>query len=61
VDSVVRRVDQMEGSQITIGRGRPGKTIRDAIRKDLEINELGKDMTFDRTLCRRLIFVADCT
>jgi len=51
----------MEGSQITRGRGRPGKTIRDAIRKDLEINELEKDMTFDRTLCRRLIFVADRT
>jgi len=46
----------MKGSQITRGRGRPGKSIRDAIRKDLEINELKKDMTFDRTICRRLIF-----
>jgi hypothetical protein len=29
VDSVVRRVDQMESSQITRGRGRPGKIIRE--------------------------------
>ncbi len=28
VDSVVMRVDQMEGSQITRGRGRPRKTKR---------------------------------
>lgn len=30
----------MEGSQITRGRGRPRKTMRETIRKDLEINEL---------------------
>ena len=30
-----RLVDQMEGSQITRGRGRPRKTIRETIRKDL--------------------------
>jgi len=28
VDSIVRRVDQMEGSQITRGKGKPRKTIR---------------------------------
>jgi hypothetical protein len=39
VDSVVRRVDQMESSQITRGRGRPGKIIRQNIEKDLEICE----------------------
>jgi len=50
VDEVVRRVDQMEGRQITRGRGRPRKTIRETIKKDLEINELEKDMGFDRTL-----------
>ncbi|PNY11162.1 LAG1 longevity assurance 3-like protein [Trifolium pratense] len=44
IDSVVRRVDQMEGSQITRGRGRPRKTIRGTIKKYLEINELHKDM-----------------
>lgn len=38
VDSMVRRVDQMERSQITIGRGRPIKTIREVIMTDLEIN-----------------------
>ena len=42
VDSVVRRVDQMEGSQITRGRGRPRKTIRETVMKDLEINELAE-------------------
>ena len=61
MDSAVRRVDQMEGSQITRGRGRPRKTMRETIRKDLEINELEKDMVFDRTLWRRLIHVADRT
>jgi len=35
------------------------ETIRETIRKDLEINELEKDMVFDRTLWRRLIHVAD--
>jgi hypothetical protein len=37
VDSVIRRVEQMKGSQITKDRGRPRKTIREIIRKDLEI------------------------
>jgi predicted GNAT superfamily acetyltransferase len=55
VDFVVRRVDQMEGSQITRGRGRPRKTIS----KDLEINELALNMVYDRTLWRNLIHVAD--
>ena len=50
MDFIIRRVDQIEGSQITRGTGRPGKTIRETIRKDLEINELEKDMVFDRTL-----------
>jgi hypothetical protein len=31
VDFIVRRVDQMEGSQITSGRGRPRKTMRATI------------------------------
>jgi len=35
------------------------ETIRETIRKDLEINELEKDMVFDRTLWRHLIHVAD--
>jgi hypothetical protein len=46
VDSVIRRIDQMERSQITRGRGRPRKTIRETIRKDLEINELEKKHGF---------------
>jgi hypothetical protein len=61
VDCVVRRVDQMEDSQITRGRGRPRKTIRETIRKDLEINELDANVVYDRTLCRNLIHVADST
>ena len=50
VDAVVRRVNQMEESQIKRGRGRPKKTIRETIRKDLEFNELDPNMVFDRTL-----------
>jgi len=47
---VVRRIDQLEDSQITRGRGRPRKTIREIIKKDLEINELDRNMVYDRTL-----------
>jgi len=53
------RIDQIEGSQVTRGGGRPRKTIRETITKGLEINELEKDMVFDRTVWRRLIHVAD--
>jgi hypothetical protein len=38
VDFVVRRVNQMEGSRTTRGRGIPIKTITETIKKDLEIN-----------------------
>jgi len=48
----------MEDSQITRGRGRPRKTFRETIRKDLEINELDINMAYDRTLWRNLIHVA---
>jgi hypothetical protein len=51
----------MEGSQITRGRERPIKTIRGTVKKDLEINELDKDMINDRTLWRRLIHLTDST
>jgi hypothetical protein len=57
VDSLVKRVDQMEGNQTTRERGRPRKTIK----KDLEINELFRNIVYDRTLWRRLIHVADPT
>ena len=61
VDSVVRRVDQMERRQTIRGRGRPKKTIREVIKKDLEINGLNQSMVLDRTLWRKLIHVADPT
>ncbi|RZB80334.1 putative 2-carboxy-D-arabinitol-1-phosphatase [Glycine soja] len=44
VDSVVRRVDQMERRQTIRGRGRPKKTIREVIKKDLELNDLDRNM-----------------
>ena len=47
---VVRRVDQMEESQVKRGKGRPRKTIRETIRKDLEVNELNPNLVYDRTL-----------
>jgi len=40
----------MEDSQITRGRSRPRKTIRETIKKDLEINELDRNMIYYRTL-----------
>jgi hypothetical protein len=43
VDFVVRRVDQVEGSQITRGRGTP----RENIKKDLAINELDINVVYD--------------
>jgi len=49
VDFVVRRADQMEDSQITGGRGRVRKTIRETMRKELEINGLDQNMVYDRT------------
>ncbi|KAL5137691.1 Craniofacial development protein 2 [Glycine soja] len=61
VDSVVRRVNQMERRQTIRGRGRPKKTIREVIKKDLELNDLDRSMVLDRTLWRKLIHVADPT
>jgi len=61
VDAVVKRVDQMEESQVKRGRGRPRKIIGETIRKDLEVNELDPNMVYDRTLWRNLIHVADPT
>jgi len=61
VDVVVRRVDQMEESQIRRGRERPRKTIKETIREGLEVNELDPDMVYDRTLWRNLIYVVDPT
>ena len=59
VHAVVRRVDQMEESQVKRGRGRPRKTIRATIRKDLDVNELDSNLVYDRTLWCHLIHVAD--
>ena len=61
IDAVVRRVDQMEESQVKRGRGRLRKTIRETIRKDLEVNELNPNLVYDRTLWCHLIHVADPT
>lgn len=58
INSVVRRVDQMESSQIIRGRERPRKVIGETIKKDLEINELERNMV---TLWRNLIHVVDPT
>jgi len=44
VDVVVRKVYQMEESQVRRGRGRPRKTIKETIRKNLEVNELNPNL-----------------
>lgn len=49
VDYIVRRLDQIEESQITRCMGRPRKTTRETIMKDLEINELKKTISLYRT------------
>lgn len=41
----VRRVHQMDGSQMARGREMPRKTIKEIIKKNLEISELDKCMT----------------
>lgn len=48
MDYVVRRLDQMEGSQTIRGR----KRIYETIEIDLEISELDRIMVFDQTLWR---------
>ena len=48
VDAVVRRVDQMEESHVKRGRGRPRKTIRETIRKNLEVNELDPNLVYNK-------------
>jgi len=59
VDVVLKKIDKMKESQIIRGRGRPRKTIRETIRKDLEI--LDPNLVYDRTLWRHLIHVTDLT
>ena len=61
VDSVVKIVDQMDDSQIARGIGRPRKTIRETIKKNVEINEFDRNVVYDRTLWSCLIHVADPT
>lgn len=61
VDSVVMTVDQMKHSQITTAGGKPRKSIRETIKKDLEVNELDSHMIYDITIWRNLIHIADPT
>jgi len=51
----------MEESQIKRDRGRPRKTIRETITKNLEVNEFDPIRIYDRTLWCNLIHVADPT
>lgn len=51
----------MKSSQIISSKGRPRKTIHETIRKDLKINELDRDIIYDKMSCYRLIHVADPT
>lgn len=56
---MVKRIDHIERSQTTRGRGTPRKTIRKIIKKYLEINDLDRSMIFDRTLWWKLIHATD--
>ena len=55
---VVKRVNGVKGSQITRDRRRL-KILRKTTTKDLNINELDKNMVYDRTLCNCLIHAAN--
>lgn len=50
VDSVIKRVDQMKRSQTTKDKGRSKKVIKEVIKKDLEVNDLDRNIVLDRTL-----------
>lgn len=50
----------MGGSSVTRDKERPKKLMK-KLSRDLEANGLYIDMTYDRTLCCRLIHVADTT
>ncbi|KAF1868925.1 hypothetical protein Lal_00048204 [Lupinus albus] len=50
IEAPIRRVDQMEANPIPGGRGRLRKTIREMIKKDLELNALSMNMIYDRAL-----------
>jgi len=45
----------MEENHVKRGRERPRKTIRETIRKDLEVNELDPNLIYDRTLWRAVL------
>ena len=51
----------MEVSLISRDRGRPRKIIGKNIKSDLEFNGLHVNIIHDKTLWRRLIYVADPT
>ena len=58
-------VDEIEESQTPIVRSRPRITLRETIMQNLEINELDKNIIFDRTLisfdsCSRPIKLSSC-
>jgi len=51
----------LEDTQTTRGRGRPRKNIKEVIKKDLNINELDKNMPYDITLWCKLIHAPNLT
>lgn len=55
------RLVKMKDSQITRGRAKLRKIIRETIKKDLEINELDWNMVYDRILWCHLFYVANHT
>lgn len=61
IDFVIRMVDSMERSQTIREKGRPGKTGREIIKKDLKINDLDKIIILDKTLWKKLIYEGDPT
>ena len=62
IEALVRRMDQVEDSHVTRGRGRPRKTRGKIVKRDLNVNGLNIYIyIYDRALWLRLIHVADLT
>lgn len=44
IEAPIRRVDQMDNSPIVRGRRRPRKTVDETMKKDLDLNDLSKEL-----------------
>ena len=60
-DAPMQKIDQMVFSPVRRGRGRLQRTLGEIIRRNLRINDIFKNLVWDREQWRRFIYVADPT